>query len=70
MIFHPLLSDIILVILELEMATMEWLCRHISVGSTDGPSAKKSFEVNLAFHLKFPAYAVFFFFFTLRRFEL
>ncbi|EJD76432.1 hypothetical protein LOAG_16612 [Loa loa] len=29
---------------ELELSTMEWLCRHISMTSTDGPSAKKSFE--------------------------
>ncbi|VDO40469.1 unnamed protein product [Onchocerca flexuosa] len=29
---------------ELELSTMSWLRRHISVDNTDGPSAKKSFE--------------------------
>ncbi|KAM3719521.1 T-complex protein 11-like protein [Dirofilaria immitis] len=28
----------------LELSTMEWLGRHISVDNTDGPSTKKSFE--------------------------
>ncbi|CAG9536226.1 unnamed protein product, partial [Cercopithifilaria johnstoni] len=28
----------------LELSTLEWLCRHISMSSTDGPSTKKSFE--------------------------
>ncbi|VIO93537.1 T-complex protein 11 containing protein [Brugia malayi] len=29
---------------ELELSTMKWLYRHISMNSTDAPSAKKSFE--------------------------
>lgn len=29
----------------LELSTLQWLCRHISISTTDGPSAKKSFEV-------------------------
>ncbi|VDK69345.1 unnamed protein product [Litomosoides sigmodontis] len=29
---------------ELELSTSAWLCRHINMNSTDGPSAKKSFE--------------------------
>lgn len=29
---------------ELELSTMEWLCRHVSMNNTEGPSAKKSFE--------------------------
>uniref|UniRef100_A0A915PZI8 Uncharacterized protein n=1 Tax=Setaria digitata TaxID=48799 RepID=A0A915PZI8_9BILA len=29
---------------ELELSTVGWLCRHVNMDSTDGPSAKKSFE--------------------------